>query len=534
MPGTEGAADVEAGRRDTGEASEGRRDSGSWARGRRVTIARRSIQGLFLAAFAALAFATAYPPLRVPAANLLLRLDPLAAIVTLLTSPSLQTVAHFWPAFLLLGATILSARFFCGWLCPLGTCFDAAGAVKPRALKYYKPGAPELRKVREASRGGSVRSLRASFKYLFLAAVLVLAALGVNLLYVGSPMVIVNRTAYQVLSGSVPFLFIALLGVAFLWRPRFWCEDLCPMGALMSLFSMAGKRLPARWSPLAVAKRPAACTSCGACYRECEFGVAEPYVTPRRGRLLSADCTSCGRCVEACGAPGALELDSFGIRLATSGKERPEANAGRATHPSTGTRFTIERREFLTSAGLGALLVAGYGIGLRPSGDTPLRMPGAQDESRFVERCARCEACARACPAQCLEPMGLSAGLQKMWTPRFVPAKAGCIFDQCDFACTKVCPVGAIEPVAVEDVKIGLAHVQKGTCLGWLGRPCLVCFERCRFNAIEMDGDRPMVRKEKCTGCGACEETCPTTPGSIRVSPSGGNGGGQGRGHRGG
>jgi len=480
------------------------------------------VQAGFLALFVVLAIEAAYPPLRLPASNLLLRLDPLAALVSLVTVHRLSVVVLFWPAWVLLGLTALSGRFFCAWICPLGTCFDAAGAVKPHALKYYRPRGARVRALR-ASRGTTGSRLRRWPKYAFLALVLGLALAGVNLLYIGSPLVIANRTVYQLLLPAVPFLFIGLILLAFLYRPRFWCDDLCPMGALMSLTSAAGKRLPARVSPLAVVKEPDACISCGACYKKCDFEIEEPLVSQLAGRLSSLDCTGCGACVEACPAPGALALESFGLRLASSGEKGAEAGEPRQPRrevsPEAGGGFALGRREFIESAGVAAVLLAGYGVGLKKASAPVLRMPGAQDESAFIAKCNRCEACARACPPGCLKPMGLDTGLQKLWTPRFVPREAGCVFDQCGQACQGVCPTRAIQKVDAAHVRIGRARVNKRTCLAWRGNPCLVCYERCRFNAIALDRERPEVKADRCTGCGACEETCPTAKASIRVMP---------------
>lgn len=495
----------------------------SGARRRRLNITRRAVQAAFLALFVLLAVEAAYPPLRLPASNFLLRLDPLAAVVSIFTVHRLSVIAQFWPALVLLGLTALSGRFFCAWICPLGTCFDAAGAVKPKALRYYQPRGAEIRELRAAG-GQSGGRLRRWPKYVFLAVVIGLAIGGVNLLYIGSPMVVANRAVYQLLLPAVPFLFIGLVLVAFLYRPRFWCDDLCPTGALMSLVSAAGKRLPARVSPLAVVKEPAACISCGACFKRCDFEVAEPLVSQRVGRLASVDCTQCGECVEACPAGGALALESFGLKLAASGKKGARPVEGRLRPVADGAegaggKFVIGRREFIESAGVGAVLLAGYGVGLRKTAAPVLRMPGAQDEQAFIARCNRCEACARACPPGCLKPMGLDSGLQKLWTPRFVPRQAGCVFDQCGQACQSVCPTHAIERVEPGQVRIGRAQVNKRTCLAWRGNPCLVCYERCRFNAISLDRERPVVQADKCTGCGACEETCPTGKASIKVLP---------------
>jgi ferredoxin len=504
-------------------------------------MVRRSVQVAFLALFIALAFAAAYPPAR--SANALLRLDPLAGVYSLLVQRSASVLVAFWPAWVLLGLTILSGRFFCGWLCPLGTCFDAVGAVKPKALKYYKPNGRYMKRLLASEKEGATpRRIRP--KYFILAAVLALGLAGINLLYFASPLVVMNRSVYYILLPQVPIFLLLLLLLAFAYRTRFWCEELCPMGALMSLVSMVGSKLPARLSTLAVVKDADACIDCGACFKACDFGVAEPFLKRDSGRLQSADCATCGECVAVCPAGGALALESLGVPAYRSHGEskRPipasPPQAGESSSGAASPTFTVDRRGFIGSLGLGAVLLAGYGIGLRKVPGPVLRMPGAQDDSKFLAECNRCGECTRTCPTGCIKPMGLEGGFQNLWVPRFYPRTAGCVFDQCDQACARVCPALAIERLEQKDVRIGLAQVDKRRCLGWRGRRCLVCQERCRFNAIAADGLRPVVLEDKCTGCGACEETCPTEPASIRIfklgeSASWPSGGGRGRGRQG-
>lgn len=177
--------------------------AGSGRRRRRLAVTRRVVQAAFLALFVLLAIEAAYPPLRLPASNFLLRLDPLAAVVSIITVHSLAVIAEFWPAWVLLGLTALSGRFFCAWICPLGTCFDAAGAAKPKALRYYQPSGSEVRELTESG-GSATGRLRRAPKYVFLVLVLGLAFAGVNLLYIGSPMVVANRTVYQLLAPLTP------------------------------------------------------------------------------------------------------------------------------------------------------------------------------------------------------------------------------------------------------------------------------------------------------------------------------------------
>ena len=523
-----------------------------------VSIARWTVRITFLALFVALAFKAAYPPIATPPSNLMLRLDPLSGIYSLMTARSASAAAYFWPAWVLLGLTMLSSRFFCGWICPLGTCFDVVDAAKPRKLRYYEPKGREMKGLLASEKAGLVRR-HVRLKYLILAGVFGLGLAGVNLLYFASPLVVMNRSVYYVLLPQIPFLLLALLLLALAYRPRFWCESLCPMGALMSLVSMVSKRLPALISPVSVVKDTGACIDCEACYKSCDFEVVEPFLKRDNGKLRSADCTACGDCVAACPSTGALELQSFRLPVyASTGRAGPRARSTTSLgiepqgvdgvssvesivhanpdpglrdpareggdhaqecflSPRAAGRLTVDRREFIGSLSLGAVLLGGYGVGLRQVSGPVLRMPGAQDQSKFLAACSRCEECVRTCPAGCIKPMGLEDGLGKLWTPRFYPRTAGCIFDQCDQACARVCPMKAIERQQTREVRIGLAHVNRQSCLGYRGRPCLVCKERCRFNAIDANGLRPVVVAHKCTGCGACEQTCPTKPASIRV-----------------
>ena len=249
-----------------------------------VSIARWAVRITFLALFVVVAFKAAYPPIATPPSNLMLRLDPLSGIYSLITARSASAAAHFWPAWILLGLTMLSSRFFCGWICPLGTCFDVVGAAKPRKLRYYEPKGREMKGLLASEKAGLVRR-HVRLKYLILAGVLGLGLAGVNLLYFASPLVVMNRGVYYILLPQVPFLFLALLLLALAYRPRFWCEALCPMGALMSLVSLVSKRLPALISPVSVVKDTGACIDCGACYKSCDFEVAEPFLKRDSGKL---------------------------------------------------------------------------------------------------------------------------------------------------------------------------------------------------------------------------------------------------------
>ncbi|MDD5667768.1 MAG: 4Fe-4S dicluster domain-containing protein [Actinomycetota bacterium] len=174
----------------------------------------------------------------------------------------------------------------------------------------------------------------------------------------------------------------------------------------------------------------------------------------------------------------------------------------------------VGRRDFLALGMTGAAALFAYGL-LRDQGSgVLLRPPGAQDEVAFATRCLRCGECVRACLTQCLEPAGKGFGAARLWTPRFNPALGKCEFELCGRACAQACPVGAIREPDDADVRIGTAAVTRSKCIAWNeGKACLVCYERCSYAAIEIDSrGRPRVLADKCTGCGACQNTCVTCP----------------------
>ena len=55
-------------------------------------------------------------------ANIFLRMSPLSAIGAMMTAKTF--ILKYWPAFIVLLLTIPFGRFFCAWICPLGTTID--------------------------------------------------------------------------------------------------------------------------------------------------------------------------------------------------------------------------------------------------------------------------------------------------------------------------------------------------------------------------------------------------------------------------
>lgn len=283
-------------------------------KGHALSWIRRVVQALFLFLFVVLAWSASYPPGAVNE-NLFLRLDPLAAFVAVSWS---GLWVYLLPAWILLLATAFSGRFFCGWVCPLGTVFEYLPYLRGR-------GRRKLSRMRRVDVSGTViqeGQRRIRLKYPFLVLFLALSLAGVNLAWAYDPLVIANRTLVFLFSGGIPFLFLGLALLAVIAGPRFWCQEMCPLGACLSLTGMLGSRLPAGASPLSLVKEEETCIHCGRCSLACPFEITEVADSRRTGRLAIPDCALCGECVASCPGEGALSLRSFGLVLSSSGTRK--------------------------------------------------------------------------------------------------------------------------------------------------------------------------------------------------------------------
>ncbi len=154
-----------------------------------------------------------------------------------------------------------------------------------------------------------------------------------------------------------------------------------------------------------------------------------------------------------------------------------------------------------------------------------LRPPGAVNEPLFNILCTRCDECIKACPYLCIRGADPDSGA-RIGTPVIIPGKAACKLCP-DFPCIKACKDGALMPVGdIRKVKIGVALVDRRRCLDYAeghASQCQQCYRLCplKDEAICLEDSRPVVRAERCVGCGICENVCHTVnpPSAIRVFP---------------
>ena len=556
--------------------------------GRKVRALRRIVQALFLVLFYVLLIFTLEPYKATVATNVFLRLSPLNALSTLLSSRAL--FAGIWIALIPVVLTLLVGRFFCGWVCPMGTTIDVCDRFTRRLRKKFSP------RKRKTHHG----------KYYILIIVSLFAVFQLNISGWFDPISLATRTYSLVLhpyayflvghgfsaigdlnpqgpidnalqgiqqylfhptapSGAfyqpyflqhgliaLIFLTIVLLG---LWQRRFYCRNICPLGALFALLS--------RFSPIRRRVNDT-CTECQLCLKNCRM---EAIGTGGKG-TIRGECIQCFDCESVC----PQEAISF------RPSRKPENSPGDC---SVVERVDFTRREVIGSVAGGLGLLPFFKLNLltekermrdakgpgEPSSLT-IRPPGtlgadeatklgATDEEYFLSKCVRCGECMKVCPTNGLQPLLLQEGIQGLWTPTLVPRIGNCEYD-CTL-CMQVCPTGALAPLAKKreeflDLKhkfvIGKARFNRNKCIPWRAFDrwtddtewsddfnCKVCEEHCPardekneqkaiviipFPVQTKDGprsiDRLAVMDDICIGCGICEKVCPVEGGAaIRV-----------------
>jgi ferredoxin len=439
-------------------------------------------------------------------------LDPLVGLSTALAARWWNVALIGMAAILLTG--LVFQRAFCGYLCPLGTLIDLFDFLVGKRIPWLK--------TQQIGRWAGVR-------FYLLAAVLAAALSGVLLSGFVAALPVLTRgllfSAGNVqlglarnwgmvppMTGAVwlslalfaPVFFLSFLG------PRFWCRYVCPSGALLSLPSLL-RRFKRQVGDT--------CIACGKCVEVCPFDAVQPDFGTRT--LSCAFCQTCGGLCPA-------EAIQFVPSASTVPGDKQDVAVGRP----------LSRRAMLGSMAGGAA-AALLTRSASSASARPIRPPGSVSEERFLDLCIRCEQCLKVCPGPVLQAAGCEHGFERLWTPVAVFPHAGC-HQGCNF-CTRVCPTGAIQPLALADKRrfvMGLAVVDTGTCLPHRGQQdCQLCFDECNaagYRAIEMRPVKlatgpvpegafspdeieqmgrilaPFVKAEACVGCGLCEYRCHT------------------------
>lgn len=184
-------------------------------------------------------------------------------------------------------------------------------------------------------------------------------------------------------------------------------------------------------------------------------------------------------------------------------------------------------RRFFMMTGVG--LLAGLSVQkfFKSSPVNCLRPPSSVDSGLFNSLCCRCGNCIRVCPTKILSFRTVGEDFLSFMTPE-VNFSSGYCLEECNL-CSSVCPTGAIstfKPGEKGHLFMGKAEIKLQNCLLLNNRECHKCNESCKYNAIEFRSGTgffdvvPVIDNNKCVGCGACMVVCPES--CITIIPPGG------------
>lgn len=303
---------------------------------------------------------------------------------------------------------------------------------------------------------------------------------------------------------TVTFAILAVLA----WKNgRTYCNTICPVGTVLGFLS--------RFSLFRIHINTDKCNGCKLCSKKCKAAC----INPDAHTVDYSRCVDCMDCIDTC----AHNAITFSLHR----REKKPAADTACDKPDA------ERRSFLTIAAIatagaalkaqekkvdgGLAIIEGKQI---PKRKTPIAPPGAISLNNLAQHCTACQLCISECPNDVLRP---STNLSNLMQPE-VSFETGYCRPECN-QCSQVCPTGAIKPITLADksaTHVGHAVWVRANCVPLTdGVECGNCARHCPVGAIMMvpsdpnDPDSvaiPAVNEEKCIGCGACENLCPSRP----------------------
>lgn len=196
-----------------------------------------------------------------------------------------------------LAVSLLFRRGFCGWICPVGTVWEAFAWLGRRLLGR------NFRLPRWLDITGRV------FRFVLAGAVVVLLmsvsiAEAVNF-RVFPYMWVADLKTIGLMIEPIYLLVILLAGVVSMLLGPVWCRYACPVGGMYAAVAVA--------SPCSVTRDADTCIECHRCSKACHAFIEPEKLTTVR----NTECDGCMGCVKACPVDNCLEAKAFGrVRIA--------------------------------------------------------------------------------------------------------------------------------------------------------------------------------------------------------------------------
>lgn len=431
---------------------------------------------------------------------------------------------------LLVGLTLICGRVYCSVICPLGVFQDIISWLSGKRKKNRFRYSPALSWLRYGVLGVFVLALVGGLNSL-VALLAPYSAYGRIVSSIFAPFYQWgnNGLAYlaeradsyafyqtEVWMKSLPTLIIAAVTFVVLivlaWRGgRTYCNTICPVGTVLGFLS--------KYSLLKPVIDTSKCNGCGLCARNCKASC----INSKAHAIDYSRCVACMDCIDKC-KRGAItytrrKADSIGVAAQNAPVTSEQVNNARRAFLSTSaliaTTAALKAQEKKVDGGLAVIEDKKI-----PERATALTPPGSLSARNFAQHCTACQLCVSVCPNQVLRP---SSDLMKLMQPEMSYERGYCR-PEC-VKCAEVCPTDAIHLTDIAEksaTQIGHAVWIKDNCICITdGMQCGNCARHCPAGAIQMvaadpeDDDSikiPIINAERCIGCGACENLCPSRP----------------------
>ncbi|WP_424244222.1 polyferredoxin [Elusimicrobium posterum] len=344
-----------------------------------------------------------------------------------------------------LASALFFGRIYCSTLCPLGLLQELAGAFKKKT---------------------SGRQKSYWFKYIIAAIVFgTLAGGTAYLLRLADPYTYFGSAATFSLVGLVA---VAVILVLVLFKDRFFCTNICPVGTVLGVVS--------KCSLNKIYIQKDACILCGKCEAVCPSGC----VNYKAKEIENEICVKCLKCMPVC--------------------PKSAVKYGRNNQKEE-VKVDHKKRKMILAASTVAVFAAAAKAGniakkfLEEKYSDVILPPGAVNEERFLNKCLNCNLCVKACPEKIIKKADGNYGAVSIdYSKNF-----------CEYSCNKctaVCPAGALKRMSLDEkqkLRIAMIEPPLEVFAGYEA-----CVQACPTNALLLKDGNPAFIALKCIGCGAC------------------------------